>query len=288
MGTTAWAGRNAFPTGWWDQGLFRWRGMGIEGLEPLAACLFASLTLYSPREPPTFVWVTFLACNLYIFCILRLYFAGYQNKNYVAEQYEWWEGEEVWCYPGLWAWEILLQGAQPICHALRIPLFAYVCCLLVPPLSFIFQLFHFLFFYTTQKPRPCLMCKKQPSAATFLHGLFARSRRVAESQMRRPGDHQTVRGTFSSCGSNCACWSCRMPQKLEWEWKCETWKAAQRLCSRSSSSRPPLCTPLCPRWPRNCNSPNDDSPWKTFDSARWRISKRCWTWNCAVCLSALN
>lgn len=163
-------------------------GMGIEGLEPLAACLFASLTLYSPREPPTFVWVTFLACNLYIFCILRLYFAGYQNKNYVAEQYEWWEGEEVWCYPGLWAWEILLQGAQPICHALRIPLFAYVCCLLVPPLSFIFQLFHFLFFYTTQKPRPCLMCKKQPSAATFLHGLFARSRRVADEETRRPSN----------------------------------------------------------------------------------------------------
>jgi len=34
----------------------------------------------------------------------------------------------------------VLQGAQPICHALRIriPLFAYVCCLLVP------SLFHFL------------------------------------------------------------------------------------------------------------------------------------------------
>jgi len=79
-----WAGLGLGLARVWDQGLFRWRGKG----EPLAACLFASLTLYSPREPPTFVWATFLACNLYIFCILRLYFAGYQNKNYVAEYVE--------------------------------------------------------------------------------------------------------------------------------------------------------------------------------------------------------
>lgn len=148
-----------------------------------------------------------------------------------------------------------------------------------------FSFFIFHFFIPPKSPDRVWCVRNSPLPQRFCTGCLPG---VAESQMRRPGDHQTVRGTFSSCGSNCACWSCRMPQKLEWEWKCETWKAAQRLCSRSSSSRPPLCTPLCPRWPRNCNSPNDDSPWKTFDSARWRISKRCWTWNCAVCLSALN
>jgi len=144
-------------------------------------------------------------------------------------------------------------------------------------------------FYPTQKPRPCLMCKKQPSAThRFCTGCLRPFEESVvgdqETRRPRPGDHQTVRGTFSSCGSNCACWSCRMPHKLEWEWKCETWNAAQRLqqvllVSGVPPTRYiyPLENPLIT--PRKTK--------KSFDSARWRISK-CWTRNSFVCLSALN
>jgi len=86
-------------------------------------------------------------------------------------------------FSGVWTWEFfrgrspfaMLSGSGSLCLRM-FAVYSFLLCFI---------------FYPTQKPRPCLMCKKQPSAThRFCTGCL---RPFEESGVgsRRPGDQET-------------------------------------------------------------------------------------------------